>query len=80
VAAMVLSVLRLIFAALLFWVGCRTIVIGFRDGMVRRRIPSRWYRDQREIAGNTAFWYGTTTSLVGCGVVGLAIWLALTRV
>jgi hypothetical protein len=73
------SGLRLVFAVLLFLVGCRTIVIGIRDGMVRSRIRSRWYRDRREMTGNTAFWYGATTSLVGCAVIALAIWLGLTH-
>ena len=74
------SVLRLGFAMLILFVGCRTIVIGFRDGVLRRRIRSRWYRDQREITGSGAVWYGVTTSLVGCGVAALAIWIALTRI
>jgi hypothetical protein len=75
-----LSVLQLAFAILLLFIGCRTSVIGLRDGVVRRRIRSRWYRDQREITGDSAFWYGATISLVGCGVAALAIWFALTRV
>jgi hypothetical protein len=74
------STLRLVFAILLFLVGCRTIVLGIRDGIVHRRIRSRWYRDRREITGNGALWYGATTSLVGCAVAGLAIWVALTLV
>jgi hypothetical protein len=73
---MVSSALKFVFYLLLLWIGCRTILIGINQGMIRRRINSRLHRDRRALTGTVAVWYGASTALIGVAVAILALWLA----
>jgi hypothetical protein len=76
---MISSALRFAFDLLLLFIGYRTILIGINDGIVRRRIRSRWHRDGRKLSGNSAVWYGASTALIGIAVVVLSFWLAVSQ-
>jgi hypothetical protein len=76
---MISSALEFVFYLVLLFIGCRTILIGINQGMIRHRISSRLHRDRRELTGNFAMWYGASTALIGVAVAALALWLALTR-
>ena len=62
----------------MFFIGCRTMIIGVRDGILGGHIRSRWHRDGRMLTGSVAIWYGAATTLAGAVVTAASLWVVVT--
>ena len=59
----------------------RAILIGYRDGIKRRRIENRFTRKPPVLTGRLAFWDGVGTILAGSAATALLIltaWMLVT--
>ena len=74
---MLILVAKLALVSLLALTGGYTVMVGVRDGMLRRRIGSRFHRDGRELRNAAAFLHGIFTSATGLATAGLAVWPGL---
>ena len=69
--------MRLAFLAAIGLIGVYTLVVGVRDGLVRRRISSRVHRDGRELRGMPALIHGMAATFAGIAIAAVAIWLGV---
>jgi hypothetical protein len=67
----------LVVAIFVLLIGCHTVWVGLRDGVMRQRIRSRWHRDERELTGSAAIWSGASVAFLGALVIGLGLWMAI---